>query len=307
MSNIFFYGSQRHYALRQACLELWHAKCANLFLIIVIGITFTLPNLSYLLWKNTQQLEQQFPIRGEMTLFLKKEITEQEKTGLVNKLKSQPSVEKAFYLSPRMSLESLEQEGIEEAIKWFSDSQLPTAIVVQLKKDHSSFNEAQLLSEQFSKLNGVEQVQFDKAFLQKISALSSLFAKIAMFCTLLMFITVVIIVASSIRAEVYSHKKQIEVMQVLGATKGFIVRPFLYKGVLFVVLGSFLGCLLSFFLLREFSKDVTAISTLFHQHFQLVNLTLSDVTIFVLISGLLGYLSANFSTLRYIRQLERDN
>ncbi len=307
MSSLSFWGSQQAYAWRQTFIELWHEKCSSLLIIVVIAITFSLPSLSYVLWKNTQNLEQQFPIRGEMTLFLKKGISDQTRDQLLTSLRTQPGVEKAFYLSPQMSLQSLKQAGVEEAVGWFTDSQLPSAIVVQLKQNQRDVNEIQILSEKFAKLAGVDQVQFEKAFLQKISALSALFAKISTFCTLLMFISVVLIISNSIRAEVYSSKKQIEVMQILGATKGFIMRPFLYRGILFVVLGSFLGCLLSFFLLREFSQDVAAISALFHQKFQLINLTVSDIATFVLIGGLLGYFSANFSTLRYIKQLERDN
>lgn len=297
-------GGRYHYLFRKTFTELYQQKYTTFFIILVIGITFSLPSLSYIFWKNTQRLQQYFPLYGEVTLFLKKDITSKQKDALFTTLNTTPEVEKSTYISTDQHLQNLKEYGLDES-EWLKDASLPNMVILYLKPALTQ-EKLQAITHSFQHLAGVDQVRFELDFLQRINAISALFAKIATFCTLLMCISVLLITSHSIRAEVYAQRRHIHVMQILGATKSFIVTPFLFKGVLLVTLGSTFGCLLSFLLLQEFSKDVQNIALLFNQPFQLVNLNVREISIFILLGGLLGYFSSMFASLRYIRHLEKE-
>ena len=66
------------------------------------------------------------------------------------------------------------------------------------------------------------------------------FAHVAIFCTVLMTIAVFLVIGNSIRSDVYSTRASIDVMKLLGATDQFILRPYLYTGMIYAVLGGLL-------------------------------------------------------------------
>lgn len=301
MSYLSHRGNSYGYLLYQTLTDLYRQKYTTFFIILVLAITFTLPTLSYVLWKNTQRLQQHFPLYGEVTLILKTHFSPEQKESLLTKLNAIPEIEKSTYVSSAQQLQHLDEYGLQQTT-WLKDMTLPDMVILYLKPTLSPHT-LKDLREVFQSLKGVDNVQFELDFLQKINAISSLFAKIATFCALLMCSSVVLIINHSIRAEIYLQRQSIHVMQVLGATKSFIITPFLFKGIGFVTLGSLLGCVLSFLLLNAFSQDVQTIALLFHQPFQLVNLNAKEIGLFVLLGGVLGYVSTMFATLRYIRHL----
>ncbi len=304
--SIASWQEQQFYALRHAFRDLCRQKVGTFFIILAIGIAFCLPTVSYLLWKNTQSLQNQYGLQGEVTLFLQPKLSQDATEKVLATLRQHKNVQKVEYLSAQKSLDQLAEFSLTQDASWFDRSLLPEAVIVSLKEVPAKQAQLQKLSQEFAQIQGVESVQIEQEFLQKMVVLSALFVKIALFCTGLMLLSVLLIITTTIRAEVYSHKKQIEVMQLLGATKNFILRPFLFKGLLYVLGGSVLACVLSFILLQLIAQDVASITPLFHSHFQLQNLNLLEGVILIFIAGMLGYFGTGVSALRYIHRLELE-
>lgn len=57
-----------------------------------------------------------------------------------------------------------------------------------------------------------------------------------------MTLAVFLVIGNSIRSDVYSSQATIEVMKLLGATDQFVLRPFLYTGMIYALLGGFCLC-----------------------------------------------------------------
>ena len=75
------------------------------------------------------------------------------------------------------------------------------------------------------------------------------------FCTVLMTIAVFLVIGNSIRSDVYSSRASIDVMKLLGATDQFILRPYLYTGMIYAVLGGFVAAVFSSLIVGYFTSS----------------------------------------------------
>lgn len=306
MSKLANWFNKNAYTFNQVGRELWQQKFLSFLTILVIACSITLPTFSYLLWKNSQAISNHFPqINSHITLFLKQDISEEETNQLLTDLKNKSFIQDVHYISPQEGLNTLKSTGLNVMAKEFTVTSLPAAIMVQLKSDTPFINFVEIRHE-LRQMKGVDQLKWEEELWQKLDAITSLFGKVAWISLALMLLTLLFIITYSIRSEVFYQKKQIEVMQLLGATASFIIRPFLIKAIFFMVSGTLLGCTISALLLNILNSNTLVISTLFQFPFKLLNLSGIELLSFILLSALLGYICALLTTLRYIGQLNRD-
>ena len=122
--------------------------------------------------------------------------------------------------------------------------------------------------------------------MEKLTALSWLIAHVAIFCTVLMTIAVFLVIGNSIRSDVYSSRSSIDVMKLLGATDQFILRPYLYMGMIYAVLGGLAAAIFSSFIISYFTSAVKYVTDIFAVQFSLNGLGVGDL---ILISVLFNY------------------
>ena len=140
--------------------------------------------------------------------------------------------------------------------------------------------------------------------MEKLTALSWLFAHVAIFCTVLMTIAVFLVIGNSIRSDVYSSRASIDVMKLLGATDQFILRPYLYTGMIYAVLGGLIAALFSSLIVGYFTSAVKYVTDIFAVTFELNGLGVGEL-IFLLVSCLImGYVGAWIAATRHIAMLD---
>ena len=140
--------------------------------------------------------------------------------------------------------------------------------------------------------------------MEKLTALSWLFAHVAIFCTVLMTIAVFLVIGNSIRSDVYSSRASIDVMKLLGATDQFILRPYLYTGMIYAVLGGLVAALFSSLIVGYFTSAVKYVTDIFAVTFELNGLGVGEL-IFLLVSCLImGYVGAWIAATRHIAMLD---
>ena len=104
--------------------------------------------------------------------------------------------------------------------------------LVTLLNEHADYSYPlvyRFLDKRFNSKQRFQAICDNLLFLpEKLTALSWLFAHVAIFCTVLMTIAVFLVIGNSIRSDVYSSRASIDVMKLLGATDQFILRPYLY-------------------------------------------------------------------------------
>ena len=302
----FPFGVQSVYVLRAVLADLLKRKFATLLTVLVIAVSLTIPTVSYLLWKNIHHATTQFYPESELTVYLHKNLSEEDANLVVEKIRQQEGVESLNYISRQESLNEFRHwSGFSEELDVLDDNPLPAVVMIKPTK---AFNESQQrneLRENLDKIKGVQEVRLDNDWLEKLTALTWLVAHVAIFCTLLMAVAVFLVIGNSIRADVYSNQSNIEVMKLLGATDQFILRPFLYTGMIYAALGGFFACIFSSLTIGYFTGAVKYVTDIFAVSFDLNGLGLVEFLFLLVVCVIMGYIGAWLSATRYIRLLDK--
>ena len=302
----FPFGVQSVYVLRAVLADLLKRKFATLLTVLVIAVSLTIPTVSYLLWKNIHHATTKFYPESELTVYLHKNLSEEDANLVVEKIRQQEGVESLNYISRQESLNEFRHwSGFSEELDVLDDNPLPAVVMIKPSK---AFNESQKrneLRENLDKIKGVQEVRLDNDWLEKLTALTWLVAHVAIFCTLLMAVAVFLVIGNSIRADVYSNQANIEVMKLLGATDQFILRPFLYTGMIYAALGGFFACIFSSLTIGYFTGAVKYVTDIFAVNFNLNGLGLVEFLFLIVVCIIMGYIGAWLSATRYIRLLDK--
>ena len=302
----FPFGVQSVYVLRALLADLLKRKFATLLTVLVIAVSLTIPTVSYLLWKNIHHATTQFYPESELTVYLHKNLSEEDANLVVEKIRQQEGVESLNYISRQESLNEFRHwSGFNEELDVLDDNPLPAVVMIKPTK---AFNESQKrneLRENLDKIKGVQEVRLDNDWLEKLTALTWLVAHVAIFCTVLMAIAVFLVIGNSIRADVYSNQANIEVMKLLGATDQFILRPFFYTGMIYAALGGFFACVFSSLTIGYFTGAVKYVTDIFAVSFNLNGLGLVEFLFLLVVCVIMGYIGAWLSATRYIRLLDK--
>ena len=302
----FPFGVQSVYVLRAVLADLLKRKFATLLTVLVIAVSLTIPTVSYLLWKNIHHATTQFYPESELTVYLHKNLSEEDANLVVEKIRQQEGVESLNYISRQESLNEFRHwSGFNEELDVLDDNPLPAVVMIKPTK---AFNESQQrneLRENLDKIKGVQEVRLDNDWLEKLTALTWLVAHVAIFCTVLMAVAVFLVIGNSIRADVYSNQSNIEVMKLLGATDQFILRPFLYTGMIYAALGGFFACIFSSLTIGYFTGAVKYVTDIFAVSFNLNGLGLVEFLFLLVVCVIMGYIGARLSATRYIRLLDK--
>ena len=302
----FPFGVQSVYVLRAVLADLMKRKFATLLTVLVIAVSLTIPTVSYLLWKNIHHATTQFYPESELTVYLHKSLSEEDANLVVEKIRQQEGVESLNYISRQESLNEFRHwSGFSEELDVLDDNPLPAVVMIKPTK---AFNESQKrneLRENLDKIKGVQEVRLDNDWLEKLTALTWLVAHVAIFCTVLMAVAVFLVIGNSIRADVYSNQANIEVMKLLGATDQFILRPFLYTGMIYAALGGFFACIFSSLSIGYFTGAVKYVTDIFAVNFNLNGLGLVEFLFLLVVCIIMGYIGAWLSATRYISLLDK--
>lgn len=297
--NVSWWG-QTHYVLRSVFADLIKKKYATLMTILVIAVSLTVPTVSYLLWKNIHYATTQFYPESELTIYLHKNLSEADTNLVVEKIRQQEGVESLNYVSRQESLNEFKNwSGFGDGLEILDDNPLPAVVIIKPTKDYNESKKRNELRERLDNIKGVQEVRLDNNLMEKLTALSWLIAHIAIVCSVLMTISVFLVIGNSIRSDVYSRRATIEVMKLLGATEQFILRPFIYTGMIYAVLGGLFACVFSAMVIGYFTSAVKYVTDIFAVSFSLNGIMPGELLFLLAICTLVGYVAAWLSAKKY--------
>lgn len=110
-----------------------------------------------------------------------------------------------------------------------------------------------------------------------------------------------LVIGNSVRLSIFARRDTINVQKLIGATDGFILRPFLYGGALLGFSGAFLSLILSEILVMRLSSAVTQVAQVFGTQFSLRGLGFDECLLLLLVSSMIGWLAAWLATVQHLR------
>ncbi|MBI2302798.1 MAG: ABC transporter permease [Armatimonadetes bacterium] len=218
---------------------------------MTVMFSLTLFGLYVLFNRNVQCVLGQQARQAQISAFLKSDLDEPGQAQLRTAIEALPGVRAVEFVSSEAGFErlrkSLNLEGLEE---FEGKSELPAKFEVQ--PDRPEDNEA--LAGQLKGLAGVEDVQYGGAIVATLNGLVREAHRVGILGLVLFGIATCAVISNAIRLTIYARRREIRIMQLVGATDGFVRVPFLLEGLFHGILGAGLAVVVSSVLYDLFSR-----------------------------------------------------
>lgn len=296
--------------LRQMVASLggmWRTPAASFMTIAVLGLSLTLPATLHVLVKNVQQVSSSFDSASEITLFLKDNVAETKVQSLIARLNLYPEIDSTEYISPRQAMDEFKNlSGFGKALNYLDTNPLPAVILVRPTVNHKSPVPAEALLTKLQKEREVALGKLDIQWLQRLNSIVKLLQESVYTLAFLLLSSVILIIGNTIRLSIMNKREEIEVMKLVGATEGFIQRPFLYTGIWYGFFGGFLAFLVLELMLWWLGAAITRVAESYNNTFVLQGLTFGEFGYLMLIAISLGFIGSLLSVRRYVSQIEPE-
>lgn len=285
--------------------QLARAPGSTVMTVCAIGITLALPTLLYLLVKDVKDLTRDWEGRAQVSIFLKQGIAAEAAKAFEQELLQLAEIETAQLITAQQALEDFKQQsGFGAALDILSDNPLPASIIIHIGGDYNNPNLIERLVGRINQRDEVDVAQWDMAWIKRLHVILTLIQRAVTVLAVLLVLAVVIIISNTIRLAILNRRDEIELMKLIGATDGFIRRPFLYGGVLQGLLGALCGGAIVIICIRLLEDPVAELITLYHGSFSGTAVDLSTFSALMVAGSALGWLAARAAVGRYLRQIE---
>lgn len=277
-------------------------RSSNITVVISIALVLFLVGLFGLILINAQKysdyIKEQLVVQAYFDEHLdpkdssKVEKLNQESFETIKKF---PFVKKATYISrEQASKEAKASMGIDsEAL--FDANIFPPSVEVSLKPEYVDPAKIESVVQELSKVPGIKEVKNDDSLTKYVYNNLNRILKWILGFSILFLILAIVLINNSIRLKIFSKRFIIKTMQLVGAKRRFILKPFIIEAVVLGLLGAVIGLLVLggvwYFFTREIDTDFIQDPNKF---------TLLIVVVF-LIGIVITILSTIFATWRFLR------
>lgn len=297
------------FALRAAFTQMTAAPGSFIFNVLVIALALMLPLAGLTVLDNVRPVSQGIAVEPEISVFLSTEIPGDRIQTIGDEIRTRVRqaqlTAKIEFVSRDKALESLRQRsGVTDVVATLGNNPLPDAYVLKLTsaEDVAGASRIEKLAASLRKLSGVDTVQLDSAWVKRLAALMTLATSVLWLLAATLCGVVLAVVFNTIRLQVVTQSEEIAVLRLLGATDGFVSRPFYYTGALLGLAAGALamaGVLMALWLLNA---SVMQLAQLYGSAFRLAPLPAGTTAMLLAGSAALGVIGAALSVRRSLRQ-----
>ena len=299
-------------AHQRALLLAWRQLVATPFNTLLsmlgIGIALALPAAGYVLLDQAKALTQGsggFMATPQLTVFLPVDAERRTTLAIEARLKAEPAVAKTQLLAREDTLTRMKSGGLADVIGALPKNPFPDAIVVTpADESPAALDQLAAMLRTVKEWREIEHVQVDADWARRLAAFIRLANSGVLLLAGLLGAGLLAIVFNTIRLQALARGNEVEVSRLLGATDGFIRRPFLWHGSVLGLGGGLLAWLIVMAALLWLRAPAAELATLYDIE---LHLALPDVPTSIALFGiaaLLGWLGARLSIGQHLRHME---
>lgn len=198
---------------------------SSLLSLSVMAIALALPLA--LAWSLLQmdQLASRVQASRTISVFFQPEVSVATASQLARDFENDPRVAKFRLKTPEQGLADFQKSStLAKAISALGENPLPVVWLLEPKGDETA------LLQKLQAVPNVEHIQHDQQWQQRLQAWLAFGGNLLVLLAILFVIGAVLAVANNVRLDIATREQEIAVLQQLGASDGYIRRPFLYAG-----------------------------------------------------------------------------
>ena len=230
---------------------MWQYRIRNIFSITIICFSFLIIGVFLSLSNNLQYTAKQISSNMAVVFFLEKDIPEDNIKAIEEQLKQSNLVLKTKYISTEKAREIFQEKfpDLIAIVKNLDINPFPPSFEATLKENRVTSNEVSGFIDMMQNTAGVEDVQYNQDWVERIKSFSRLAKAIGFFLGGILILASFLIISNVIKLNVFSRKDEIEILQLSGGTNMFIRIPFLVEGTILGLLGGVLSLFMLFLLI----------------------------------------------------------
>lgn len=273
-----------HYHMFSKALRRSHASLlSTLMMFLVIGITFVLPSISFLVVQNLKSISQNIQHESQVSVFLKKDISVELRNKIERELKSHTEIDSYNFVKKEEAWSKLQKSmGFNDSNNGLPENPLPDVFFIS----PNSVNPNQIIELKLflSKLDGVDQVVVDTGWIKKLNSILHLANKAIFLASILLAAMLTVVIGNTIRLQMTSHHEEIELSKLIGATNQFIRRPFLYSGFIYGLGGGLTAAITLKLIVLFLNHTMMEVEALYGAQFVIIDLKFMQYLLIILSS-----------------------
>ncbi|PYO64988.1 MAG: hypothetical protein DMD37_05385 [Gemmatimonadetes bacterium] len=248
--------------IREALLAFRRAPLLSALSVTTIAFSLFVLGLFGLVAVNFQRALNEIAQRVEIVAYLLPGTPGETVTLALKDIEAFPEVQAANYVSEDSALARAKRELVEfrDQYRELENNPLPASIEVKLKPSFRDAAHVNVVADRLRGFGFVDDVHFGRDWVEKLDRLRQLAAAVGIVVGGAFAAVAIIIIGTTIRMAVLQRSREIAIMRLVGATDGFIRRPFLLQGTIKGLLGGLVAMGFSFgayYLINRFLIQAT--------------------------------------------------
>lgn len=280
-------------AFKTAFTAFRRAPLLSMLSITTIAFSLFAFGLFGLVALNIRAALQRVEERVEIRAFIADSTSDEQIATAADQIAKFPEVQKVEVVSQNQALERAKKE-LGEFKDVFEAGVLPASLDIKLKPGHRDPTSVKRVAEHLREIDFVDDVRFGEEWITQLYKLRNIAGVAGIALGLAFAAVAVIIIGATIRMAVLARSREISIMRLVGATDGFISRPFLIDGSVKGILGGAMALGLTYIAMRLLEQ---------YLHFQTVFFDGRMAFIGVLSGAIMGLAGSVVSVGRHLRQV----
>lgn len=298
MLIFFIFAEHKHNYMEEFEVSDASKKTKTIYISTIFSITLVLLMLGILglILVHAKNLSNYVKENIVLNIIVDEGAKEAEVLQFQKELNANPAIKQTQYVNKELAAKNLTQDLGEDFVDFLGYNPLLSTVDVYMKADYANNKSIDTLKAQISKNPVVKEVIYQSSLIDMVNNNINTIGLIILGFAVILLIISVALINNTIHLAIYSQRFLIKSMQLVGATKGFIRRPFVLIAMLHGLIASIIAVILLLALLYYAQQEMPEIIILRnYTEFGFVLLFLLGTGIFI------TAISTSFAVSKYLR------
>lgn len=271
-------------------------KSVYISTVISIALVLLMTGLLGLILVHAKNLSKYVKENIVLNVIVNDNVNEGDVLSLQKDLEKDEYVLRTEYVSKELAAKNLKEDLGEDFVEYLGSNPLLPSIDIYLKEQYANADSIQPFIDKVAQNSRVKEIVYQESLIDMVNKNIRVISIVVLAFTVILLVIAVALINNTIRLAIYSQRFLIKSMQLIGATKSFIRKPYILYGIAHGLIGALIAILLLIFTLQFAQKQVPEL--IFLQNWaQFVTIFIVVVVLGILISALSTY----FAVTKYLK------
>ena len=234
------------YFFRRSFLNIRQNLLINVLAVVTITLSFLIVSLFLLVFVNLEGVSEIWSEKVQVTVYFDRELNSKEFVALRNVIMTLEGTDLVGYVSKDEALKRFRArlKGQEALLAGVPSEILPSSLEIRLKQAYRSSGAVEAYVARLKKIPTISEVQYGEEWVRRFNTFMNFMRFAGALLGGFIALAVLFIISNTIKITIYSRREEVELLELVGATRLFIRIPFLIEGMLQGFFGALLALLI---------------------------------------------------------------